>query len=171
VAFDLTLGDGWSNYAASEDGVLLAQHDFRPPGLVLFGAWQIDTLYADPCQHTPAPTVGDGVDALVAAFRATPTLHAGAPVATTVGGRPATQLDLAIPNDVDPATCVNDEYAMWGFHGVESRYVPPGYRDVVEKVWILEVDGTRVVLSGALSEGTDADVEALHAIIESIRFH
>jgi hypothetical protein len=170
VTLDLTLGEGWSGYGAFADGVLFSHRNFSPPGLVLFGVWQIDTLFADPCAHTPAPRVGKGVDALVKAIRAIPGLHAGKPSMETVGGLPATQLDLTFPNEPAPATCAGGQVWMWGFAGEVTRYIPGGYKDVVERLWIVDADGTRVVFSGGLSEGTDADVEALDAIIRSIRF-
>jgi hypothetical protein len=170
ATFDLVVGDAWSVYAADGCCVLLAHDRFEPPGLVMFSAWTIDAVYADPCRHVLGPTVGPGVEALVAALRAVPALGAGTPTDATIDGRPATHLTLDFASDIDLAECVNREFGVWAWKGEETRYVPPGYRDAVDELWILEVDGTRIVLDGSLSEATDADRAELDAIVQSVRF-
>jgi hypothetical protein len=170
VTFDLAVDDGWSVFAVDDCCVLLGHNQIRPPGLVLFNAWTVDAVYTDPCRHVLGPAVAPGVDALVAAFRAVPALGPTAPTDTTIDGRPATHLALELPDDIDPSDCANQEFAMWAWEGEVARYAPPGYRDMVDELWILEVDGTRIVLDGSLSEATAADRAELDAIVQSVRF-
>ena len=151
--------------------MLLGQHDFEPPGLILMGAFLIDGVYTDPCAHVLGPKIGSGVDALVAALRGVKELHATAPDEATVDGRPATHLALEYGN-IDPSSCSDNQFDMWAWQGEETRYVPTGYEGHAgrDDLWILDVGGTRVALIGGLSDGTDADRAELAAMIRSIRF-
>jgi hypothetical protein len=170
LTFDLTVGDDWGVYGRDDCCVLFEHHHFEPPGLVGFGAWTIDAVYADPCKHTLGPTLGPGADALVEALLAIPGTNPGAPKETTVDGRRAVRLELQPADGVDPSTCVNDEFALWAWKGEETRYVPPGYPHPVDDVWILDVDGTRIVLESILSDPSDADRAVGEAVTASVRF-
>jgi len=171
VSMELTVDGGWSSNGVFADGLILAHNNFVPPGLVLFGTWLVDRVYSDPCRHVPGPAIGDGVEALVAAFRAVPDASEVTPSSVSLDGHAATRLDLEFAEDLDPARCVNREYALWGFGGDYTRYIPTGYPGKgVDRLWILEVDDTRIVLSGSVSAGTDADLAALDRIVETVRF-
>ena len=170
VTFDLTVGDEWGVYGRDDCCVLLEHHHFDPPGLVGFGAWTIDAVYADPCTHTLGPTIEPSADALVDALEDIPGANPGAPQETTVDGRRAIRLELRPADGVDPATCVDDEFALWAWKGEETRYVPPGYPHPVDDIWVLDVDGTRLVLEAILSDPSDADRAVGEAIAASVRF-
>ena len=60
---------------------------------VWFGT--IANTYADQCGHVlRTPEVGATVDDLIAAFAETPNLTSTEPVQTTLGGQPATYMEL-----------------------------------------------------------------------------
>jgi hypothetical protein len=171
VAFDVEFADeGWSGAAADDCCLLISHRGAQPPGLLFFAAWTIDGLYANPCRHVPADAVGPTVGDLAAALRSIPAYGAGEPVATTVGGRPSIRLRLSISPDVDIAACDDAEYWMWQSGGQNTRYAPPGYAAEEEAIWIVDADGTRIVIDGIFSEATDDDRRLMEAMVASISF-
>jgi hypothetical protein len=122
-------------------------------------------LNSDPClpvAHVPpdipvGPTVDDFVDAVVA--------HAGLevsePADVELGGYRGRFLSLTGPSDIDDC----DNWRPWdpGFY-VQGP-------DNLWDIWVIDVDGFRVLIITEYFAGTPADVKAeLHEMVESIRF-
>ena len=126
----------------------------------------VEGVYADPC-HLEAglidPPVGPSADDLASALAGLPGVNASVPTDTVVDGYPAVTLTLNGPRSV--ATCTvpdgGPKFRIWG--------VPEGHwLDLNERnrLWILEVAGTRLVISA--EELPDASPDALAALNEII---
>jgi hypothetical protein len=65
----------------------------------------VDEIYADPCEGELGPTVAVGLEVndLVDVLVAQPGPVTPEPVQTTIGGFPATRVDLEVPEGVDLA--------------------------------------------------------------------
>ena len=162
IRVTLTVPSGWE-VDPIHLGVWLTGKNNRPPdGANLFverGGW----LYHDPC-HSSASTaikVGPSVDDFANAIAHDRSLDATAPTAVTLAGYSGKYLDLQIPSDISGCT---DGYWPWepGFfaQGPSQRW----------HVWILNVNGIRVVILTTDYAGTSAaDRAATQAMVNSIR--
>ena len=105
--------------------------------------------------------IGPTVDDLANAFAAQTAYEASTPVDVTLGGYSGKRVELQLPSDV--ASCDNGEFYPW----VGSIYAqgPDNRWDV----WILDVEGERIVVLGTYFPGTPAEDRAeQQAIIDSI---
>ena len=152
---------------------------------LLAWAWPAGTgfhVYGDPClwsatiPEAPATTP----DEIAAAFAAQALTDATAPVDVTVGGYAGKAITLHVPMayDVPNATreerfadCDND---VFGFYGVEGETEPTRNAQgagQVDELWILDVDGSIVILDATYSPSTPDDlVEEVRTIAESATF-
>jgi hypothetical protein len=123
------------------------------------GGW----LYADPCggARTPTITVGPSVADLADALESHPKLDVTPPVDVTLAGYAGKYMDLQVPDDISACP---DSYYAWE----PGAYAQgPGHR---WHLWILDVDGTRVVIRSMDFAGTTTQRQTeLRAIVESIR--
>jgi hypothetical protein len=131
------------------------------------GAWLVfergASLYAEPCGNTPPPSiaVGPSVDDFANALVAHPKLDVTTPVDVTIDGYAGKYMDLQVPDDISACP---DAYWPWepGFYAQG-----PGHR---WHLWILDVDGVRVVLRAMDFAATSAQHQAeLQAIVDSIQ--
>lgn len=138
----------------------------------ILGYWTAGGVYLDPCtrkgmfdtRELKFPDIW--VEAL-ASQRRTETSRA---VPVTLGGYDGIYVELTAPTKVDYSTCRADRLTIFetitkgGHHWIAD----PG---VIERYWVLDVDGERVVLTGAVSpETTDAQAEQLTRVVESVKF-
>jgi len=133
-------------------------------------AFVVDSVYSDPCQHVPGTTLGSSVEDLVDAILAVEELGASQPEPATVDGHQASHMTLTLDPDLDVHSCIGEEFWILGSEGSNTRYIPTGYSNVVDELWILDVGGTRVVLDGALSDATEQDRAELAEIVQSLKF-
>jgi hypothetical protein len=132
--------------------------------------WTVNGVYADPCRRTAtAPEIGPAVDDLVAALadqrRTEVTVE---PAQASLDGHDGVVLEVTVPDDV--SRCDEDgRYVLWeGSPGDAHHQAPAG---TTERLWILDVDGQRVVLVAAASANVPAsDVSELTAMVASVRF-
>jgi len=126
--------------------------------IILRGSW----LYSDPCHSTPPPDVevGPSVDDFANALADHPMLDATTPVDITLAGYAGKYVDLQLPHDV--ATCTDN---FWPFEpGVYAQGADHRWH-----LWILDVDGIRVVIQAMDYPHTSAAQKAeLQGIVESI---
>ena len=155
-----TVPDGWQNV--------------RVPGLVwgdgaVLGFWKVDDLFVDPCSAASGlldPALGPTVDDLVTALEAVPAVVLTAPVDVTVDGYAGKQTDLRFGG---ADGCIGEEPALWPIGDGGDAKPAPGPGEV-ERLWILDVNGNRLVItSGATASATDEVRAELDAIFESIR--
>jgi hypothetical protein len=164
---------GW--YGEPGDGILIKNDNSGAPDgagmIVFFGDLYV---YGDPCAwattrpDAPATTV----DELVAALTAQASRDATAPIDVTVDGYAGKSITLHVPEDADFSECDSGTFGSWGVPGSDEspfRYhQDPGQ---IDKLWIVDVDGTLAVIDTAHYEGTPQSVvEELEAIVESGRF-
>ena len=135
---------------------------FGPGGMGLIILRGAD-LYSDPCHSTPPPDIGVGptVDDFANAIADHPLLDATTPVDVTLAGYSGKYVDLQLPADVSGCT---DNF--WPYEpGVYAQ--GPSHR---WHLWILDVDGVRVVIQSMDYPGTPAEQRTeLQAIVDSIR--
>jgi hypothetical protein len=155
----LTVPEGWTS---PENASLWFAGSFTAPdGAMLFisrGAW----LLTDPCQNGKDPDipVGPTVDAFVDAIAAHQILDTTTPVDVTLGGYSGRYVDLHVPPDLSKC----DGYRPW-----EPGIVAAGPKHEWH-LWILDVDGIRVVVQSMDFAATSAQHRAeLQSIVDSIR--
>ena len=169
----------------------LSKHDdgLDPPESVgaalLAWAWPAGTgfnVYGDPCHwtttipETPATTP----DEIAAAFAAQASTDATAPVEVTVGGFAGQAITLHVPMSFDLpnasreekfADCDNDVFAFYGVEGETGETRNAQGAGQIDELWILEVDGSIVILDAAYGPAVPADlVEELRTLAESATF-
>ena len=164
VTFDVPAGwQGW------ELGVNKGAAD--PPSGAGFGVWVVTNVYEDPCHWNRSlaqPPVGATVGDLVEALTGQQGHPASAPIAATIDGHPATRFEQVVPEALDFDTCWGSSYRSWQANVDDRYHQGPGQ---IDRLWILEVRGTRVVIDASYYRGTTAsDRTALFDIVRSVRF-
>jgi len=162
----ITLPKGWFNY----DGWGMNTGGESPSLIVSF--WDVDKVYPTPCRWQGKPMVnpGPGVDALASALSRQPLRNASVPRDVMLGGARGKYLRWSVPANIDFAGCNQGYFESWTAKGWASdRYQQaPGQ---VDKLWILNVDGVRLVVDAAyMAWATKADRERLARVMHSIRF-
>ena len=161
VTFRFTVPDGWVGFNGV--GVLPATGTVAPDGMGIILGEVTAGMFADPCQWQAAAEVpiGPTVDDLVSAFADQTAYEASAPADVSLGGYTGTLVDLQLPSDV--ASCDNGEYYPW----VGSIYAQgPDNR---WHVWILDVEGDRIVILATDFPETSAEDRAQQqAILDSM---
>jgi hypothetical protein len=172
------------------DAVIKDDDGLDPPetvGVALIAwAWPAGTafnVYGDPCQwlttipETPATTP----DEIAAAFATQASTDATAPVDVTVGGFAGKAITLHVPmsyevpnatREEEFADCDQDVFAFYGLDGEDAEHARnaqgPGQ---VDELWILDVNGSIVILDATYSPATPADlVDELRTLAESATF-
>jgi hypothetical protein len=122
--------------------------------------WVVGNVYADPCHWTGTlldPPVGSSVDGLVAALASQKGHHASTPTDVTVDGLAGKYMELTVPARINLADCDGGQFRTWLDTVGGERYLEPGQRDLL---WIVDVDGTPLVIDAALEAGTSAQDRA-----------
>ena len=133
--------------------------------------WDVANIFSDPCQWVLVdPPVGPTVNDLVSAFANVPGLDATAATDVTVDRYEGKQFDLTVP-DFAENECQAGLFALWQ----EDGHVGPRPNRWVEpnehlEIWVLDVDGTRLVISAGYFPDTSAqDRLELNEILNSIQ--
>ncbi len=166
LRFTLTVPDGW--FGAGHWVWPAEKGNDAPGGAGLSierGAW----LLEDPCKENDTnwipvgPTVADFVDAVAKH----PILDTTTPVDVSLAGYSGKYFELQAPADVHDDAKFNPDcpyYRPWE-PGIYAQ--GPNHR---WHVWVLDVDGARVVISSSDYPGTSAARRAeLKAIVDSIK--
>lgn len=84
-------------------------------------------------------------------------------------GRSGLYLELRVPSDIKLSDCAAGQYNVWVSDPGTGRYLQePGQ---VDRLWILDVDGDRVVLhASAVPAVSQAWRNRQTAMVESVRF-
>jgi hypothetical protein len=168
IRITFTLPDGWTGIEGG--AVAPSVEGYSPPGgawlLFMRGGWLYTKLCGGPGPDIPTgTTVDEFVDALVDH----PDLDVTSPVAVTLGGYSGKYLELRAPANTttnelgpDPGGC--NYYFVW-----EPGIYAQGPNDLW-RIWVLDVDGVRVVVRSDTFPGTTPQVQAqLAAIVDSIQ--
>lgn len=171
----LDVPDGWSGAGAD---LFLATGTEGPDGAAILFTMATG-LFSDPCQAdysgTPDVVVGPTVDDLASALAEQTAYEATTPADVTLDGYSGKRVDLQLPSGDNPdalfnrgdrfgAECSNGGYFLWDgsiyAQGPDNRW----------HLWILDVDGVRLVIQAEDFPGTSAQDQAeLLDIVESIR--
>jgi hypothetical protein len=135
--------------------------------------WSVANVYADPCDDAslPKPPIGPTVADLVAALDAQPGTDMEPLLNPIVGGHPSTRLVMH-PSPGIAATCSGD-LKLWQagdrvryYRAIGTTESPDGR----EVVWIVDVDGRRIVIDGAYRTSDALESASIMEIIDSITF-
>ena len=166
MRFTLTFPAGWRAFT---EGTFIPAGEGSteaPDGMAMGFGGQIDSLYSDPCFASGAGDVevGTTVDELVGAFAEQTAYEVSAPTDVTLAGYSGKRVDLTLPSDLGPSTCGYEYFFPWQGSAYSQG---PGN---LWHLWILDVDGSRVVVSTHDFEGTPAEDRAeMQAILDSLR--
>ena len=176
VSFDI-VEEGWMSW--------LGAANFSGASHVVLTTMTVDNVVADACtDHTPAdPPVGPSVDDLATALtQLRPFEVSSPPRDVTLLGYEGTHLQLTVPDLPTTSDRGNVQFAGCTGGNLESWYSPlhdggerayfgyNGESGRTEDFWILDVDGTRLVITTQFGPGSmDSDVAELEAIFDSIR--
>ena len=141
VDYTVTFPEGWTVH----DGGSYRKHADPSDGLSL-EAFVPDTFYADACEGSASEhiEVGFGVEDLATALLEQQGPKASGPVETTLGGYPATRIDLTVPNGFDLKPCsLPDGLQIWFSHPSDGYFVLFPESDA--SVYIVDVEGQRQV--------------------------
>jgi hypothetical protein len=154
----------------ADDSSVLIRDSASPQdgGLVFFGT--AANTFADPCAHVlRTPEVGPTVDDLVSALADTTYMTSTEPVQTTLGGRPATYIELTA---ADELPCAGNEFYLYSL--VPGAIQPSVFIDgpgQIVRMWVLDVDGTRVVaVAFHFPEASPEALAEAQLIIDSVEF-
>jgi hypothetical protein len=133
--------------------------------------WTVYGVHSDPCEHQgAAPEIGASVEKLVEALEAQELTEVSEPEPVSLDGHDGLYVELTVPSDVRIRTCGLGYYMFWDGDLDDQQHTAdaPGS---VDRLWILDVDGARVVLAAITGPGaTDAQAETLADIVTSVRF-
>lgn len=137
--------------------------------------WTVDKVPTDFCGAgdrsrsftNPGPTVAD----LATALATQPRLGGTDPVPVTIGGYDGLYVELTRPTDAPPCR----GRVLWqvvpaprSFIAYHEQFTDRGD---VDRIWILDVDGDRVVIDAIYpADASDAEVAELGGIVESATF-
>ena len=167
-AIAFTVPDGWWVHWEAAFSRADGPRSGPPDGMGL--AFNQPTgLYSDPCPGEPdaAPdvSVGPSVEDLASALTEQTAYEVTAPTDVTLGGYTGQRLDIQLPEDA--SRCPFEDFFVWD--GVGAIY--PQGPDNRWDVWIVDVEGERVVVFTTYFPETSAEDQAeLQAIVDSITF-
>jgi len=160
IEIALTLPDGWSRL-----GWVVIKNAAH------LGLFPVANVYSDPCHWAgalPDPPVGPSVDDLATALVNQPTRHARVSD-ITLDGFTGKLVKMKVPSDISFSDCDKGLFGSWSEAGSNdpSRYHHgPGE---IDDVYIINVEGTRVVIDAAHMPSTAAEELAeLEGMVASI---
>jgi len=176
IPLTVTMTEGWS-------GCGLAFKELGPPaGLMMVGFWDGRNVYRNPCHwrdSRPDPGVGPSVADLATALVDQELTVSEPADPVTIDGYDGLHVRLEVPPaldttgcDADPATPSTAEFrfmdgpgdSVWWLGAVDA----PG---LIGQLWILDVDGRRVVIqTAAFVDAGEARQDELAGIVSSIEF-
>jgi hypothetical protein len=161
LAFTFTLPAGW-------DRVIIDGLAWNDKGLRI-GFAVVDNLYVDPCDPELGllePPVGPSVDDLATALNTVPGIEITETNFDTYFGYPGVR--LVVGSLDDPSSCPDDELRLAHVYGFPGVLAGMGEGESHE-LWILEVEGTRVVVHAVTAAGASAGARAeMQSVIDSI---
>lgn len=133
--------------------------------------WTVTEVAADPCSGDgrewvdPGPTVAD----LAAALAAQPLKNGTDPVAVSLAGYQGLYVETSAAFGVAIEDCVDESFVSW--RSDDGKVRVHGEGGEVGRLWILDVDGNRLIVDVTHSPDASFDqIAELTHIIESITF-
>jgi hypothetical protein len=160
IRINLALPAGWN-----QRGWNVAKND------ALLGVWPVQNVYGDPCQWDGSlldPPIGPSVDDLATALAEQPQRDATS-TDVTLDGYDGKLVRMSMPADINPSDCDGGMFATWSEAGSDSPSRFTQGAGTIDTIYILDVNGTRVVIDAFYLPSTSAaDVSELEQIIASI---
>lgn len=161
-----TLPGGWEGNMGGPYFVDLGQ--VSGPTAVTLGIF--DTVYADPCDYNKgpiAPRPGSSVDELANALAALPNLTVTTPTDITIDGFHGKQLTMTAPSSLAGCSLSPDgDMRIWDYPLGATFGMSAGDR---VRVWILDVDGQRLVIESTEPTGQTAVTKSeVQGVLDSI---
>jgi hypothetical protein len=133
--------------------------------IYLFPADEHMALPVNPCRDHTFTAPGPTVDDLAAALSRQPYLHVTAPLDVTVGGMDGQFVKATVPDDADVAACQDGQVVITSDEqGINEE---PG---IIDRMWILDVDGARHVLLARTFGATKLDTQLANRLVQSVTF-
>jgi hypothetical protein len=157
---------GWDVWG-SGGGIMDPRHRGDWPSGTGIGFYRVVGVYADPCrwERGKMPSIGPSAADLAAALARQPDRAATSPTDVELGGFNGKMVRLHVPSHVDFNDCWFGQFRTWPgrFHQGAGQ---------VDEVWILDVEGERLVIDAWWFPQTSADERVkVIDIVESIRIH
>ena len=135
----------------------------------------VKNTYTDPCGTTEtAPAIGATVDDLVEALDLDSALDATTPAAVQLAGAQGKSFRYQAATGV---TCVGEDSRIWSLPADLTLPIPPQgpptwpLRAGTHSVWVLDVNGTRLVIDATAGPGTGPTLTPeVQGVIDSIQF-
>ncbi len=165
--------EGWS----TDDGRFIVK---QGPIVMGLSVWDVGQVPSDPCQWSSTrEDPGPSVDDLVAALVAQAQRDASEPADVLLAGYPGRYLEWSVPadavvtGDADFEGCDLQEghadFVSWFGDGYGERWQQVAGQ--VDRLWVLDVDGQRIVVDATYSpDATDAHRAELERVVASLRF-
>jgi len=159
VTATFTIADGWTSGG---------WYIMNPPDLsrsVSF--WTVANVHEDICDPTslPDPAIGPSVDDLVAAFDAQENTDMSPAVDVEVGGFAGKRITMAVESPPCPET---EPWTYWVGPSDAGRALEGS---LIDTLWILDVDGQRVVIVTHQTDLADTDATTKIAdVMDSMEF-
>jgi hypothetical protein len=167
----LAVPRGWNVWGGG-GGIMDPRHKGDWPSGTGIGFYQVEDVYADPCRwrRGTMPSIGPSAADLAAALARQPGRAATSPTDVELDGFSGKMVRLHVPSDVDFSDCSQFEFRGGEFRSWPGRFQQgPGQ---VDEVWILDVEGERLVIDAWWFPQTSADERVkVIDIVESIRIH
>jgi hypothetical protein len=169
----IVVPNGWVSYKS-----FAVQSLVGTPRQLVVSFWNVVDVYANGC-HWLGPMIDPGptVDGLAAVLAARPLRSATAPVAVSLGGYEGEYLAWSVPADIHFSSCdrgpgdTTGFFESWtgnGTGGTDRYQQAPGQ---VDRLWILDVEGQRLVIdAGSLPGATKQDRAEQTKVVDSITF-
>ena len=175
-SFEVPTSGWFSNPVGSAESIQRGADNATTPAWMLF--WSPNNVYSDPCAHTRlSPPVGPSAANLAAALLTMPGTDATEPTDVTVGGRasnpePRTRaaiyVELTVREDVG---CAAEDFYLWVKEGVGEGPRHASDLPTTIRVWIVDVDGGRLVIESELLPGSTPELDQeIDQIVDSIQF-
>ena len=147
-----------------------------------FSVWDVGEVFRDPCHwQGQGFDPGPSVENLVAALVAQKMRNATTPTDVTLAGYAGKYLEWSVPADMKSSSwtsfdaCdldsdgVHHDFLSWLGNGMGYRYEEvPGQ---VDQLWVLDVNGQRLVVDATYSPDTSQGQRAeLEHVVDSLRF-
>jgi hypothetical protein len=171
IAFDVPAG--WSRHGGAEGadyvGLSKLRGDLTPAGV----SWTlIGNVYPDACHTTSGPAnppTGPTVDDLVAALTRIIGFDATTPTDVTIDGYAGKRFKITATADPRSDGCSDPVWlSLWKpRNGGDTARVPGG---TSLEFWVLDVNGTRLVMFTENYGATASELAEATAIMESVRF-
>lgn len=164
VTFDLP--GGWT----TESAILFKGAASPRDAPIVFATWVIDNVYGDACQWqgslTPVTTAAELVDALATQG----SRKVVGPTGVTIGGAPATMLEMSVADGLNRATCDAATLRSWPDPGPDES---GGWRTnpgEVQTVYVIDTaNGPFVVMTTLRQTATADQANELRALVESVQ--